>query len=126
MWLRNMPKFKFSYDEDTDDLFLFNPKSKSKGSVELGNLILDYNTKKELVGLQIMNASRFIKTIRDGESIGMIKKILANLQDCKIFAKAKNNMLTIRIYLISKIKDIEPINVSVPSITESSPALAAA
>ena len=58
-----MQKFNFSYDKEHDDLFLHRPDSKSKGSVEIGNLILDYNSKKELVGLQIMGASKVLQDL---------------------------------------------------------------
>jgi len=55
-----MQKFNFSYDQDSDDLFLYSPKSKSKRSVEIGDLIFDYNSKKEFVGLQILGASKML------------------------------------------------------------------
>ena len=117
-----MKKFKFSYDKENDDLFLFNPKSKSKGSVELGNIILDYNNKKEFVGIQIMNASKLIKDITN-EKIKDIRDVLNNLKNSKVDAKIKNNLLTVKIYLYSESKEVSPI-ISVPSILESSPALA--
>ncbi len=117
-----MQKYKFSYDKDNDDLFLFNPKSKSKGSVELGDLVLDYNTKKELVGVQLMNASKFIKEFI-GENVSTIKEHLNNLKECKIDVKPKGNLLIIKIFLIGKPKELAPV-ISVPNIMESSPALA--
>jgi len=117
-----MQKFNFSYDKENDDLFLFNPKSKSKGSVEIGDIIFDYNNKKEFVGIQIMHASKLIKDMT-GENIQTIKQVLSNLKDCKIEAKVKGNLIIARIFLISKLKEISPV-ISVPSIRESSPALA--
>ncbi len=47
IWWINMQKFNFSYDKENDDLFLFSPKSKSKGSIDLGQIVLDFNNKKE-------------------------------------------------------------------------------
>ena len=55
MYLRKKQEFKFDYDESSDDLFLFSPKSKSKGSVEFGDIVLDFNNKKELVGIELIN-----------------------------------------------------------------------
>ncbi len=117
-----MQKFNFSYDKNNDDLFLFNPKSKSKGSVELGDIIFDYNNKKEFVGIQIMHASKLIKDMT-GENVQTIKQVLNNLKDCKVEAKVKGNPVIIKIFLISKLKEISPV-LSVPTIWESSPALA--
>jgi len=117
-----MQKFKFSYDKENDDLFLYNPKSKSKGSVELGDLILDYNTKKEFVGMQIIGASKLLKDLLT-DDLSAIKNVLGSLQDCKVDVKIKNNLLILKIFLFGKVKEIAPI-ISVPSIIESSPALA--
>lgn len=118
-----MPKFNFSYDKKNDDLFLFSPTSKSKGSVELGELILDFNSKKELVGIQIMKASNFIKDLVEEMDSSVIKQLLNGLQECRVDIKVKNNLLIVRVYLMSKTKEISPV-LSVPSITETSPALA--
>lgn len=117
-----MRKFKFSYDKYTDDLFLHRANTKSKGSVELGDLIFDYNSKKELVGMQIINASKMIKDLVGGDK-ATIKEVLDNLNECKLDIKKKNNLLIIKIRLSSKLKEIQP-TLSVPSIIESSPALA--
>ena len=120
-----MQKFNFSYDKENDDLFLFNPKSKSKGSVEIGDLILDYNNKKECVGLQIMNASKIIKDMLSKEDAASVKEVLDNLEECRVDIKPKNNLLIIKVYLNSRAKKIAPV-ISVPSIQETSPALACA
>lgn len=116
-----MRKVNFSYDKENDDLFLSIPKSKSKGSVELGDLILDFNNKKELVGIQIMNASKFVNDLINEKS--NVKSILSTLKECKLEVKVKQNLLIIKIFLVSKIKEIAPV-LSVPNIKSSSPALA--
>jgi len=117
-----MQKFNFSYDKENDDLFLFNPAAKSKGSVEFGGIVLDYGTKKELVGLQIMNAAKLIKDLVDVDA-AEIKALLNNLKECKLDVKSKNNALIIKLHLSSAIKEIAPV-LFVPSIQEQSPALA--
>ena len=117
-----MQEFKFSYDKENDDLLLYNPKSKSKGSVELGDIVLDFDSKKTLVGIQIMNASKMIKDITNDSGV---KTLLQKLKKCQIEVKPKNNMLLIKLYLISGNKEISPV-LNVPAITQSSPALAVA
>tara|TARA_Y100000310_G_C20701281_1_gene830133 strand:+ start:5962 stop:6300 length:339 start_codon:yes stop_codon:yes gene_type:complete len=111
-----MKKYNFSYDQENDDLFLFDPKSKSKGSIEFGDLILDFNSKKELVGIQMMNASKFLKDILD-EDVD-----LRGLEECKVEVKVKNNLLLIKIGLFTKLKALNPV-LTVPNIKERSPAL---
>ncbi len=117
-----MHKFNFSYDKENDDLFLFKPRSKSKGSIELGGLILDYNNKKELVGIQIIGASGMIRSITT-KRCSEIKDILNHLERCKVESVIKNNLIILRISLISKSKEISPV-FSIPSITNPRPALA--
>ena len=116
-----MQKYKFSYDKENDDLLVYHPKSKSKGSIEIGDLVLDFNNKKEFVGIQIMNASQVIKDLLENKN--GIKPLLKNLKECKIDIKNKNNLLIIKLYLISDNTEVTPI-ISIPKINESSPALA--
>ncbi|KHO46561.1 MAG: hypothetical protein QS98_C0002G0009 [archaeon GW2011_AR3] len=117
-----MPNFNFSYDKENDDLFLFKPKASSKGSIELGNIILDFNTKKEFVGMQVMDASKFLCDLVKG-SASEIRNILNNLTSCKIDTKVRGNLLIIQFLLIANKKEIAPI-ITMPHIIESSPALA--
>lgn len=119
-----MQKYKFSYDENNDDLFLFSPKSKSKGSVELGDIVIDFNSKREFAGIQIMNATKLIKDLTN-ETFSSIKSLLNKLEKCEIEVKPRNNILIIKIYLFSEQKEISPV-ITVSNITHSSPALAVA
>ena len=113
-------KFNFDYDFKNDSLFLFNPKSKSKASVEFDDLIIDFNSKKELVGVEFLNASKFFIDL--GESID--KDLLNDIKDCKIDVLPKNNFLVIKLFLSfgSNKQFIAPV--IIPSINEPSPAIA--
>ena len=120
MCLRKMRKYKFSYDKDSDDLFLYRANTKSKGSVETGNLVLDFNAKKELVGIQFINATKFIKDLI-GEKVSELKDLFSSLKECRVDITKQKNMLFIKVFLISDKKEIQaPLMVS--TITESSPA----
>ena len=55
-----MAEFEFSYDLENDSLFLFKKEGKSKGSIELGDLIFDFDYKLRLAGVQILNATSLI------------------------------------------------------------------
>ncbi|MBU0461803.1 MAG: DUF2283 domain-containing protein [Nanoarchaeota archaeon] len=119
-----MPKFNFSYDKEQDDLFLSSPKSKSKGSVEIGDIILDFNGKKELIGIQVMHASKLMKDITaENISTSTIKNILSSIDKCLVEVKPHSNLLVIKLHIFSDVKDISSV-INVPAITESSPVLA--
>lgn len=116
-----MQNFKHSYDEKEDDLFLYNSNSKSKGSIEIGDLIIDFNSKKEIVAIQILNASQFIKDFSTKNI--KLKEILNNLTSVKINIINKKNLMLIKLFLTSNNKEINPI-ISIPNITTGSPAIA--
>ena len=115
-------RFNFDYDFENDDLFLFDPKSKSKASIEIGDFIIDYNSNNEISAIEMLNASVFFKGIK-GE-VNLNKNTLKDINDCKIAIVRKNNFLMIQLImtLTSKEQIITPFYI--PSITQRSPALA--
>jgi uncharacterized protein YuzE len=117
-----MVRYEFSYDKFNDDLFIFDSISTSKGNIEIGNIILDLDSKKNIVGMQILNASDTIKIITN-ENISIIKKLLSNLVSCKIDIRKKNNFILINFILISNEKELSS-SLSVPYIKENSFSLA--
>ncbi len=121
-----MQRFEYSYDKNTDDLLLFRSKTKSSGSIEVSNdIIFDYNSKKEFVGMQLLNASKIIKDFRIDENEGInLKRFLSSLVECKVKYVPKGNYLFIKIYLFSSHKQEIVSSFSIPQIIESSPALA--
>ena len=117
-----MQNFKFDYDQENDDLFLFSPKSKSRGSVELGKIILDFNSRRELVGIEMLDASELIGDMVESKDSKTMKELLINLKGCKVNIKVNGNILFIKMCLISKNETIAPM-LSVPTIKHTSPAL---
>lgn len=118
-----MQRFNYDYDTDNDDLFLFNPKSRSRASVELGNIIFDFNSRKNLVGIQLMNASKLLKDMVDDSSIKDMKEFLKSLKGCNVEIKDNQDILIVKFLLISDMQEIQAV-LSVPKITESSSTVA--
>lgn len=118
-----MAKFKIDYDIDADDLFLYS-ENNSKGSVEIGNIVLDYDNNRKLVGIEFLNATQFLRNSVDGSVKDIItKSFLSNLIECEIQTKHQNNFLFIKVILIGKHTKIScPINA--PLVEQTSPALA--
>ncbi len=56
-------KINFDYDPEQDNLFLFNPKSKSNASIELNDIVSDFNSKKQLTAIEITNATKILKSL---------------------------------------------------------------
>ncbi len=118
-----MEKFKIDYDIESDDLFLFSDR-KSKGSIEIGNLVIDFDNQGKLVGIELLNATQFLKNSVDSSVNEIISRyFLSKLTGCEVQVKQQNNFLFIKITLIGKnTKNFCHINT--PLIEETSPALA--
>jgi uncharacterized protein YuzE len=111
-----MKNFNFSYDEESDDLFAYMPEKKSKGAVELGNFILDFDEKGNLVAMQILDASKFLAKVLSK----MIK--LAKIKEIKVEIINFRNMDAVKFKIISDSEEATA-NILVPHIMERSPVL---
>lgn len=107
-----MQNTEFDYDPENDDLFMHLKDTKSKGSIELGDIIIDYNSKMKIVGIEIMNASKLIRDVAN-KNLELVKNILTNLESCKMEIKPSEKQVIIRIDLVSGSQEILPV-VSVP------------
>lgn len=114
-------KFKFDYDYENDSLFMYDPKSKSKASVEFDDLIIDYTAKKEISAVELLNASKFFKDLATKE-IKITKEKLREISECKLEIIPKNNFFMLKFSFILKSKEQLVAPVMVPTIHEPSPA----
>ena len=111
-----MEKFNFSYDSENDDLFVYLKKKKSAGAIELGNFILDFDKKGDLVAMQIFNVSEvFSKILSKMVEVSKIKEIKINIINFR-------NMDAIK-FSVSDDKTEENTNILIPHIREKSPVL---
>jgi len=111
-----MEQFNFSYDLENDDLFIYLKGKKSFGAVELGNFILDFDGKGNLVAMQILNISEVLSKI--------LSKIveLSKLKEVKMNIVNFRNMEAIRFYISDGVNE-ETANIFIPHIKEKSPVL---
>ncbi|MBN1639440.1 MAG: DUF2283 domain-containing protein [Ignavibacteriales bacterium] len=111
-----MEKFNFNYDKNSDDLFVYLEGKKSKGAVELGNFILDFDEDSNLVAMEILNVSEVLTKILSK----MIK--LSNIKEVRMNIINFRNMDAIK-FKISDNKIEETANILIPHIREKSPVL---
>ncbi len=115
-----MQKFQFDYDSAHDDLFIYKKDSKSEGGVEVGRILLDFNKKDGLVGIEFPDATGFLAS-----STGLTKKavrnIIQNLKECKVELDVwRNSVVTIRVLFLSERNGQVLWNFSVPKLSEES------
>ena len=111
-----MENFNFSYNEENDDLFLYLKGKKSKGAVELGNFVFDFDENENLVAIQIFEASKLLSKL--------LSKIieLTKIKSIKTEITNFRNMTAVRVYVeTDKEKVMAPI--IVPKLKQESPAL---
>ena len=111
-----MKDFKFSYDEENDDLFVFLEGKKSAGAVEIGEFVFDFDEQENLVAIEVINASEVLsKLIKKVITLSKIKGIQADI------IKFRNmNAINIEVQLENS---KEKVPIVIPSIKRRSPIL---
>jgi uncharacterized protein YuzE len=111
-----MKKFNFSYDAGNDDLFIYLGRKKSSGAIELGNFILDFDEKGDLIAIQVINVSQvFSKILSKMIEVSNIKEIQVEIINFR-------NMDAVKFKIISEDFE-ENTNILIPHIKEKSPVL---
>lgn len=108
-----MKNFNFSYDANSDDLFIYLEGQKSAGAVESGNFVFDFDKKGQLVAFEIIDATDTLsKLLSKMLELSKIKEMKAELINFR-------NMASLRIRV-----DQENATIVIPNIKkETSPAL---
>lgn len=111
-----MERFNFSYDEENDDLFVYLEGKKSAGATELGNFVLDFDNKGNLVAMQIVDASKTLsKILSKMIHLTKIKEMHLNIINFR-------NMEAIQFRITTDLER-EEANIIIPNIKEKSPVL---
>ena len=114
-------QFKFDYDYENDSLFLYNPNKKSKASVEIDDMIIDYDSNNTISAIELLNASIFFNDM--GANKGLITKDrLKEISECSIHVIKKNNFHLIRFEFTMKSKEQITAPIMIPTIDKPSPA----
>ena len=119
-----MTNFNFSYDKKFDDLLLNKGKCKSAGSMEVGDLILDFDKRNQLVGVQFVNASKLMKNIFKDERD--FRELLGSLKRVDVSAARHRNLMTVSIVLVGDMNNEEQeLSSNISIFVNESPAIVA-
>jgi uncharacterized protein YuzE len=111
-----MKEFKFDYDAENDDLFIYLENAESGGAVEFGNIIIDFDDRGNLVALEILEASAlFSKLISTAFQISQIESLEVEIVNFR-------NMEALRLKILAH-KQIYTHTLLIPRIKQESPAL---
>ena len=104
-----------SYDKENDILAIhkgFSSEEKFKGNIDVGDLILDVSTTGKIKGIEIMNATNFLKPFIGKE---IKEDVLAGMSDADFTAIVKPNGIIISLTIKSKnMKNDVPATIAVP------------
>ena len=92
-----------NYDKENDMFAVHNGFSKDEdfeANLEIGDLILDISTKKRIVGIEIMDANKYLEKLK----IKNVKEVLENIEDFRLDAKIKKENIDITLLIITKSK----------------------
>jgi len=108
-------KKTFNYDKEHDMFAIHNGFSQDEDfetNLEFGDLILDISTKKRIVGIEIMDASKYLKKFLKNYDI---REILENIEDARLDTKIEKKNINIVLTMITKSKkEIAKITIPIP------------
>jgi len=118
-------KFKIKYDEEYDNLFVYDLVKRSTYGVELGPLDLSYDQKGKLVGLAFNTASDFLTNLTNRR---ITKTLLGKVNNCRLNVLEKSGLVYITFRFYFKEKDLAPIEdtLTVKALNFKSPVSACA
>lgn len=103
-----------SYDKENDILVVhkgFASDEKFKGNIDVGDLVLDVSNHGRIRGMEVFNASQFLKSFVEKEKQELV---LNNLLEADFNTTIKPNGIIISLVLKSKNKSEVPATIAVP------------
>ena len=97
---------KIDYDNEYDTLYLFR-KGNIKGSIDIGDFIVDMSTSGKVLGVEILNASK---------NFGISRNLLSSVKKAKLNVSYRKDVIQIIAFLLlakkREIKTMIPIPIS--------------
>jgi uncharacterized protein YuzE len=103
-----MKETLFDYDQENDSLFIYR-KARIKGSVDIGDLIVDMSLDGKVVGIELLNASEALRNL----GVRSPREFLSSIKIASIRAIYKQDSVTVYYSLVSKAREISS-SVAVP------------
>lgn len=98
----------FDYDPENDSLFIYK-KSKIKGSMDIGDIIVDISIDGKVIGIEMLNANEMLKNL----GIKSPKEVLNNIKSVSIRAVYKADSIIVYYSIISKAREVSS-SIAVP------------
>ena len=115
-------EFKIDYDFDADLLYCYDGKRHSKGSIELGSLVIDFEKQGAVVGLEVFDASGYLSELTNRK---VTKKALQNITKAQFSSTEKKGTLILKLILPLE-KENVPATIAIQDMLYRSPLLARA
>jgi uncharacterized protein YuzE len=96
-------KTMVDYDEENDDLLLRKGKGEYEASIEIGDFIVDFSKKEQIIGIEIMNASK---------NLSISKALLNTIRNASMNVSQRNHATVINALLI--LENRQEIRTAIP------------
>ena len=103
-----------SYDKESDILVVhrgYTSDEKFKGNIDVGDIVLDVSTNGKIRGIEVFNASQFLKAFVEK---GNEESILSKIIDADFNTTVKPNGIIISLVIKSKNQSEVPATIAVP------------
>ncbi len=94
------------YDKKNDDLFVYRKNGKVRGSIEIGDFIVDLSHEGKITSIEILNASANLSHLK------ITKNILSNIKKARLAVRYRPE--AIYIYTLFLLKNKEQIGTMIP------------
>lgn len=100
-----MNRFKFSYNEKQDILYVYDNSKEAKFSADSqGLFIIDFDKRNKAIGVEVLDASKAI--------YGLNKKLLKNLEEANVRSVTRGNIISV--LLMVRARGCGIISASIP------------
>ena len=99
------------YDPESDSLAIFFADRKSSTSIENGDIVIDIDYKKNIVGIELLNATKILSYLTKQQ---IVKDTLERITDCALETKQFGNNIIVKFALTLSNKKIIENTIAVP------------
>ena len=113
--MASLRKVIADYDVESNSLCVQVVGKRSSFSVDNGDLVIDFDSEKAVVGVEFLGASRILSIISKKE---ITKDMLRNIKKCDLVSKRSGNTLVVRFVIELSQNTVITNSITLPLISQ--------
>jgi len=90
-------KTSADYDAGSDSLAIWQVGKKGFGSLEFGDIIVDFDKRKKVVGIELMSATKLLSAL---SKRSITREMLGQVKECSLSVRETGTMLIVQVKLV--------------------------